>query len=261
MTRAAAARAAKGSQGGRGSRSGPSVRQAAQQSLQAYFKRSERPLQSLAFVLPLILIYEIGWRFIGSRLVAFNLLHQFFALFGATGTFLPAGALIVILLVWHIANGDKWTIHVGTLFGMLLESWLLTFPLLALAAGFARFELHTLMADYGYAAYERIIIAMGAGIYEELIFRLMALTLLHLLLVDCLRMPKNRAGLLMVLISGILFSLYHYLGPETFTWKTCLFRTLAGIYFGGIFICRGFGVTAGCHAVYDILILSLAAGS
>ena len=55
--------------------------------------------------------------------------------------------------------------------------------------------------------------------------------------------------------------LYHYLGPETFTWKTCLFRTLAGIYFGGIFICRGFGVTAGCHAIYDIMILSLAATS
>ncbi|MGA2233035.1 MAG: CPBP family glutamic-type intramembrane protease, partial [Tepidisphaeraceae bacterium] len=197
----------------------------------------------------------------GSRLVAFNLLHQFFSLFGATGTFLPAGALIVILLVWHIACGDKWTIHVGTLIGMFFESWLLTLPLLALAAGFARLQLHTLMAEYGGGISERVIIAMGAGIYEELIFRLMALTLLHLLLVDFLRMPKNRAGILMVLISGILFSLYHYLGPEAFSWKTCLFRTLAGIYFGGIFICRGFGVTAGCHAIYDIIILSLAAAS
>jgi membrane protease YdiL (CAAX protease family) len=218
-------------------------------------------LQSLAFVLPLILIYEIGWRFLGSRLVAFNLLHQFFSLFGATGTFLPAGALIVILLVWHIACEDKWTVHVGTLVGMFFESWVLTLPLLALAAGFARFQLHTLMAEYGGGISERVIISMGAGIYEELIFRLMALTLLHLLLVDFLRMPKNRAGILMVLISGILFSLYHYLGPEAFSWKTCLFRTLAGIYFGGIFICRGFGVTAGCHAIYDIIILSLAAAS
>jgi hypothetical protein len=72
-------------------------------------------------------------------------------------------------------------------------------------------------------------------------------------------MPKTRAALLMVVISGIAFSFYHYLGNEQFSWKTCLFRSVAGIYFGGIFLCRGFGITAGSHAAYDVIVCVLAA--
>jgi len=98
---------------------------------------------------------------------------------------------------------------------------------------------------------------LGAGIYEELVFRLILMTALMLLLSDLLRLPKFWSSLLMVSISAILFSLYHYLGHETFQWRSFAFRTAAGIYFAGLFLTRGFGITAGCHIFYDILIVAL----
>jgi hypothetical protein len=236
---------------------GSSPRQAAQNALLNYFKQSEKPLASLVFILPLVIIHEVGWRFVGARLLAFSLLHQFLSLLGAPGLLLPALFLVGILLGWHIASRDKWTVHVDTILGMALESFLLALPLLALAGAIARWRIHPLLAAGG-PWLDQVVIAMGAGIYEELIFRLIGFTLLNLLLVDLLGISKTRSTLLMVGLSGVGFSLYHYLGSEQFSWRTCLFRSIAGIYFGGIFICRGFGITAGCHAAYDIIICSLA---
>jgi CAAX prenyl protease-like protein len=234
------------------------VRTSARNALLGYLKQSEKPLQSLVFVLPLIIIHEIGWRYSHRRLLAFYLLHRFFAMFGATGTFVPALALIVMLLSWHVFCRDKWTVQLNTILWMYLESVLLALPLLALAAGMARWQTGPMLANFGPGLADSAIIPMGAGIYEEMIFRLLGLTLLSILFVDVLGMKKSRATLLMVVVSGVLFSLYHYLGPEKFVWKTCLFRTVAGIYFAAIFLCRGFGVTAGSHAVYDMIVCAAA---
>ena len=95
---------------------------------------------------------------------------------------------------------------------------------------------------------------MGAGIYEELVFRLIAFTLFNILFVDMLRMEKKAAYLLIVVGSSIIFSLYHYWSPQSapFRWSDCIFRTVCGVYFGVLFVIRGFGVTAGAHAAYDI---------
>jgi hypothetical protein len=99
--------------------------------------------------------------------------------------------------------------------------------------------------------------SIGAGIYEELVFRLACFTLLNILLIDLLRLPSRRATLLIVLTSAIAFSSYHYLGREAFSLRTFAFRTGAGIYFGLIFLLRGFGVTSGTHAAYDLLAVSM----
>jgi len=74
-------------------------------------------------------------------------------------------------------------------------------------------------------------------------------------------LPKSVTSLLMVLISAVLFSLYHYLGDEPFLWQTFAFRTVAGIYFGILFLCRGFGITAGSHVAYDVLLALLRTGA
>jgi len=231
----------------------------ASSALTNYFKRSERPLQSLAFVTILIVIYEIGYRAGDSQLLAFNLLREFFSIFGATAPFLPAFAIAAILLVWHIARREDWTIDVRNLAFMALESFLLALPLLALSAAVSRWGVRSpLIAIHGNFT-DRVVISIGAGVYEELIFRLIGLTLLHLLLVDVLKMRPKPAAILMVFLSGLMFSLYHYLGSESFAWRTCVFRTVAGMYFGAIFLCRGFGITAGSHTAYDLIVTTLGA--
>ena len=226
-----------------------------------YFQRAEAPLTSLLFLLPLIILYELGTRYISysthqgeQRIIAFNLLQEFFSLFGATGRYLPALAVVMILVAWHIARQDAWEIRWGTIAGMFIESFLLAGPLIMM--GFVAARYWSLSASR-LAPSNLIVLSIGAGIYEELVFRLMALTLLHLLLIDLFAIKKPVAILLMVLISSVLFAGYHYLGNERFVWQTFAFRTAAGLYFRAIFVFRGFGITAGSHAAYDILIVLL----
>src|SRR5271170_5456838 len=76
----------------------------------SYFQRSELPLTSLLFLLPLLILYELGtWRFASDpwhlterRVIAFDLLQEFFRFFRASGRYLPAMAVVGILLAWHI---------------------------------------------------------------------------------------------------------------------------------------------------------------
>jgi hypothetical protein len=229
-----------------------------------YFRRAELPLSSLAFLLPLIIFYELGTRYVfaapvshgtsGQRIIAFTLMQQFFNLFGATGRYLPALAVTGILLTWHIARHDPWEIDVLTLIGMTIESAILAIPLLALGYLAARYLplAAPVMNSRG-----MLVLSVGAGVYEELIFRLTAFTLLNLLLIDVLKLPKWSGYLLIVLITSILFAAYHYLGNEAFNWRTFVFRTVAGAYFAGIFVWRGFGISAGCHTAYDVIIVCL----
>ena len=233
-----------------------------------YLNRSDAPFHSLIFLLPFVILYEVGTKLFAvdpvtlgeHRIIAFNLLSDFFHLFGATGKYLPPLAVVGILLSWHIARNDPWKIRPGTLTGMAVESVVFALPLVVLGRVFIVFwqthiPLMTGMGDWK----SMIVLSIGAGIYEELIFRLIAFTVMNLILVDLLGMPKGRALLLMVVISSLAFSLYHYLGDEAFAWQSFAFRTAAGVYFGVIFVTRGFGITAGAHAVYDIFIVSMKA--
>jgi membrane protease YdiL (CAAX protease family) len=104
-----------------------------------------------------------------------------------------------------------------------------------------------------------LVLAIGAGIYEELVFRLICFTVLNILLIDLLRVARRPAYLLIVASTSILFAAYHYWSPFSppFRWSDCIFRTLAGVYFGLLFMFRGFGITVGTHAAYDIYYFSL----
>jgi len=231
-----------------------------------YLKRSELPLASLVFLLPFIVLYEIGTRTYAfdaahhteQRIIAFNLMLQFFRWFGATGRYMPALAVCGILLACHIARNDSWNVMPGTLMGMAVEGAAWGLPLLVLGTVSARYLAHYLPLLTGHGDWRTLfVLSLGAGIYEELVFRLAALTLLNILLIDVLRLPKKPAYLGMVLLSSLAFAFYHYLGNETFTWRSLVFRTLAGIYFAALFLLRGFGVTAFSHSCYDIYVISL----
>jgi hypothetical protein len=225
--------------------------------LSAYLKRSELPLHSLAFLLPAMVLFEVGASLHPSDPIAFRMLELFFHRLGASGRFIPFLFVSGILLVWHIVRKDPWKIRMETLWGMLFESCLLAIPLLALGTAVARWNIHAPLFADGGAWINSAVLSLGAGVYEEFVFRLVLMTLISLLLADLLIVHKSLSNLLMVLSSAVLFSLYHYLGAESFQLRSFIFRTVAGIYFAGLFLTRGFGVTAGCHIVYDIAIVTL----
>ncbi len=245
-----------------------------------YIEASSYPLTSLWFVAPLMVVYEVGTRLyvsdpvshVQQRIVAFNLMQKFFELWGASGQWMPAGAVASILLAWHLARGDRWAARPGVLAGMAAESVMYAVPLVALGYVLQHCLPLRGLSPTGVSLYPApvapagttqalLVLSIGAGVYEELVFRLVAFTVLNFLLVDLCRMPRLTAIPLMVVTSAVAFSLYHYKpsGIEPFQWESFLFRTLAGIYFGLVFACRGFGLTAGAHAGYDVAIVLLRA--
>jgi hypothetical protein len=103
--------------------------------------------------------------------------------------------------------------------------------------------------------FARCVLFVGAGVYEEFLFRLLLLPALVLLFTKG-GVPAARAGLLAILWTSVLFSAAHYIGPggDSFSLFTFLFRFLAGLFFATVFLHRGFGIVVGCHAAYDLLV-------
>jgi hypothetical protein len=56
--------------------------------------------------------------------------------------------------------------------------------------------------------------------------------------------------------SALAFAGAHHIGPlaEPCVWFNFIFRWLAGLFFAGVFVLRGFGIAVGAHAAYDILV-------
>ncbi len=209
----------------------------------------------------MIIVYEFGTRWYATdpvnhteqRVIAFNLMRQFFDLLGAHGRYLPCFAIVAVLLTIHLLKRDAWIVRPSTLLGMTCESALLAIPLLIAGQTVIHYLHQITLAGTESNHREMIITFFGAGVYEELVFRLAGFALLSLLFRDILKVEKRLSMLFIVVSSAILFSLYHYLGNESFSWPSFIFRTVAGIYFGALFMFRGFGVTAGTHTAYDII--------
>jgi hypothetical protein len=228
-----------------------------------YFSDSKRALTSLVFLLPLIIAYEIGTRQFTTaaqhghdqQIIAFTMMRQAFRLIGVHAQHLPAVAVVLWLLCIHIFEHAPWQFHPSTLLGMAAECVIWALPLIGAGWLMSRyFPLATLPPTNR----DLVIMSLGAGVYEELVFRLILFNVLGFLLHDLLRLPLLLTYLGVVLFSALTFSLYHYLSPaEHFAWRTFAFRTVAGAYFGVLFLVRGFGISASCHAAYDVLILCL----
>ena len=155
--------------------------------------------------------------------------------------------------------------------GMLFESVALSLLLLLLAhlqgslLAFAGAVPCDVAAGDG-ALPGRFVAYVGAGIYEELLFRLMLLPLVVVVLKAVGFTPRTSLAAAVVATS-LLFAAAHYrfefsLGThafatvlgEPFAWTSFLFRSAAGAFFSLVFLYRGFGIVVGTHAFYDILV-------
>ena len=96
---------------------------------------------------------------------------------------------------------------------------------------------------------------LGAGIYEEVLFRGILCTLIYVA-GRSLKLPIAVSLIVAMLASSLLFSAAHSIGPaaDSYTHYSFLFRTCAGVYFAGLFFCRGLAIAVGAHAVYDLLV-------
>ncbi len=216
------------------------------------------------FLLPFVAAYEIGALYSQRGILARSLLSDVLEAFGPAGRYLPGLLVVVVLIAWHIARRDRWELDWRLYLAMAAESVALAVPLIMLALLWGREPAWSdvlLPLQNGTASppsgggggwQEDLFLAIGAGVYEELVFRLMAITLLHLLLVDVIGLGFKVGSILAIACSAVLFAAYHFDVSNPFTWVRFLFYSAAGGYFGALFAIRGFGIVAATHAFYDI---------
>tara|TARA_B100000953_G_scaffold58357_1_gene46178 strand:- start:79 stop:819 length:741 start_codon:yes stop_codon:yes gene_type:complete len=106
---------------------------------------------------------------------------------------------------------------------------------------------------------EQFYLAIGAGIWEELLFRVGAIGLSLSFLTKIVGYSGIYSVIIAVIFSAVIFSLFHYLGPfgDNFAYKSFYLRTLAGIFLGSLYMFRGFGITVYTHIFYDMFIISM----
>jgi hypothetical protein len=237
-----------------------------------YLRQSRRPLVSLAFVVPLLLLYEGGVVILGTQAVrngADVWLRQFLDTLGFSQYFLLPGLTVTLLLAWHHVARDRWQVPGIVVYGMFVECaiWALLLVALARIEGLAaRFALEAggsaetaLAVPWSLSArgafLGRMLGYIGAGVYEEMLFRLLLLPPVACAARWLGARPELRvAGA--VILTSLIFSGAHYIGPhgDSFDVFTFLFRFSAGAVFAVLFIYRGFGIAAGTHALYDIFV-------
>lgn len=249
-----------------------------------YWRETRRPFCNLVFLLPILLIYEFSAGLICSpgesiRNGADAWLRLWLGQTGLATVFLPPILLLGTLLAWHMLTRQPWKMTWDTYGGMAAESLLYAFLLIMIGQitdyGFrqtavTRLQVDGLSIDHG--SLVRFITFMGAGIYEEFLFRLCLLSLTYAALRGLL-IPKRWAVAGTIVTSSLIFSLAHYLSPSSGgqalallagavarvqasreLWFGFVFRTLAGMFFAGLYFLRGFGITVGAHATYDVVV-------
>jgi hypothetical protein len=243
-----------------------------------YWSATKHPWACVLFVLPLLAIYEIGLYALGLaapeslRNGADVWLRSALNEVGVAPVYGAPCLLVFVLLAWGFwCREGQPTDKVGVWVGMTGESAAYALLLLGLSQGL---WLVLLRADHvlGQPSHRiallkvgsqsapepiwgQIISYLGAGIYEETLFRLM----LFAGLVRLFCWTEERTLLSVALAafgSALLFAGAHHIGPngDPFNAYVLAFRTFAGIYFAWLYYTRGFGIAVGAHAGYDVLV-------
>ena len=104
--------------------------------------------------------------------------------------------------------------------------------------------------------FDHMVLAAGAGVHEEFLFRLVLIPILIQGFQRALVMPKPLAIGAAVVLSSVVFSGAHHIAGEAFELYAFTYRTLAGLFFAALFLTRGYAVAAWSHAIYDLHVLS-----
>ena len=266
---------------------------------ETYMERTSKPLMAVVFLLPFIIFYELGLlqlaqdffnrgiTEVDGLVVSFAWVHsmlKFVRFSDKMAWFATPGVVIVLLLALQFTSKKKNSVRISDIFPMALESMLLAIPLLvfgllfnsisfqnnpdeSLCAGLNSILLQSSeLIQEGGRNYNdlllSIITGIGAGIYEELIFRLVLICVLMLILQDFIGVPQKQATLCSIIITALLFSLHHHVYfldgnitiSQQFYLPIFIFRTLAGVYLAIVFAIRGYGIAAASHAFYNIFV-------
>ena len=241
----------------------------------SYWAASRAPRYSLVFVIPLFLLYEALAAALAGvpgtasvRNAADVLLKSPFLAFAGPRGSMAFFALVIGVCVYFIARditrsrkrleprvfalmlGESAVLGLllGAVVGALTQRLLGGLSALSLQTGAVPLEAMPWTA--------KLMLSLGAGLYEELLFRVLLVGGLAAGLRWLLGI-RWVSGVVAAVVGALLFSLFHYIGQygDPFDVTSFTYRAVAGLAFSGLYLTRGFGITAWTHALYDVYVL------
>lgn len=228
----------------------------------SYLLKSRTSFYSFLFTLPLFFLYEFNILFLswddilvvrnGADFLMRNILESF-DIYGLYGLGLVFFLGLLVTYIFFIKEDQKQEVNVNFLFIMLAESMLWSVVLYFLLFKF----MVLLMNPVGKTILQQVTLAIGAGIYEEFLFRVLLIAGLSGILGFVFMWDKTFKNIIAVVLSGGIFSAFHFMGEygDFFSMELFLIRFFAGLILGVLYMYRGFGITAYTHSIYDLIVL------
>ncbi len=220
---------------------------------------------SLLYIFPLLLIYQVGILFSSSINGADFVSRALMAAVGDDRVVYLGVHLALALAFFAIVYllRSKRSLAIGDGLPMVAESaiYALTLGSLILVLMDRVFGM-AIIADADLNGIElggsaqAIVASIGAGVHEELVFRLGVFAGLAFVL-SKLGVKITIALLVAAVASSLLFSMAHHLGPygEPFATRVFVYRALAGAAFTAIFYFRSLAHAVYSHFLYDVYVL------
>ena len=228
----------------------------------SYLLKSKTSFYSFLFTLPLFFLYEINILFLswddilvvrnGADFLMRNILESF-DIYGLYGLGLVFFLGLLVTYIFFIKEDQQQEVNINFLFIMLAESMLWSVVLYFLLFKF----MVLLMNPVGKTILQQVTLAVGAGIYEEFLFRVLLIAGLSSILGFVFMWDKTFKNIIAVVLSGGIFSAFHFMGEygDFFSMELFLIRFFAGLILGVLYMYRGFGITAYTHSIYDLIVL------
>lgn len=228
------------------------------------------PLTSAILVFPLFIIYQLGILlsrglngvdFVTASLVQLCERDLGNYLVILSGMLLAYAAILLLLrqrdtfdpkaFVPVLAESTFYAVSMGSIILFAMHRFVELVPGLSVGAPL------TAALAQGLSLLDVIVISAGAGLHEELIFRLIGVGGLSWLLAGA--MGEKQAWISALIVSSLVFALAHHLGPqgEPFSFAAFVYRSLAGVFFALIYQVRGLAVAVWTHSIYDIYVLGV----
>ena len=235
-------------------------------ALSPYFSQTKTLTYSYLIALPLLIMYEVfilisqpdAGGFV--RLSTDIWIKWLFASIGFD-TLKFTAALVLILGVYVFFKERKNPVQVRGRFFlyMILESTIYAIVIAMLISGFLGWVFN-MDANAGIASltkFQLLALSIGAGLYEELIFRVLLVNGL-LIIFGWMGFQKGWKHASAMILAALMFSAVHYFGSygDMFTLSSFTFRFLFGLALNGLLIYRGFGIAAWTHSMYDVILVT-----
>ena len=231
-----------------------------------YFSLSKNDFYSIIIIAPLIILYQILGFFNNyhSDLIVKNsadvfikYFFQYLSVEYASSIYLTCFIAIIIFII--LKNKKIFIsseIKLSFLFGMILESLLHSLSLLFVMS--LIYKLLPLgLFLFNNEVMEGIYLSIGAGIWEELLFRYIMISSLLFIFNKMMYDFSLISYILIIAFSSALFSYYHFIGipSELINFSIFIYRFIAGTILSVIFIFRGLGIAVYTHAFYDLYLV------